>query len=102
MKEQELHNRVAQTLQEFESMENIQPSGEWNDSLMQKLAGAKQNSTTTFYLPKYAVVILFLVMANIGFVFKTVMDDSQQTPGRDKELQVISKELLINPGSINN
>ena len=102
MQEQELNNRVSQTLQEFESIENIQPSAEWNDSLMQRLSVAKQNSTTTFYLPKYAVVIAFVVMANIGFVFKTMMNDSQQTPSRDKELQVISKELLINPGSINN
>ena len=102
MKEQELNNRVSQTLEEFESMESIQPTSEWNDSLMQKLSVAKQNSIAGFSLSKYAVVMLFVVIANIGFVFKTVINDSQQTPNRDKELQVIVKELLINPGSINN
>ena len=102
MKEQELNNRVSQTLQEFESIENIQPSSEWNDLLMQKLSLAKPNSLAKFSSPKFAVLILFVVMANIGFVFKTVMHDTQQTPNRDKELQVISNELLINPSSINN
>ena len=102
MKEQELNNKVSQTLQEFESMENIQPSAEWNNSLMQKLSVAKPNSIAGFSSSKFAVLMLFVVMANIGFVFKTVMNDSQQTPNRDKELQVISKELLINPISINN
>lgn len=102
MKEQELNTRVSQTLQEFESMENIQPSAEWNDSLMQKLSVAKPNSIATFSSSKYAVVMLFVVMANIGFVFTAVMNDSPQAPNRDKELQTISKELLSNPSSINN
>lgn len=102
MKEKKFNSSISQTLQEFESMENIQPSTEWHNSLMQKLSVAKPNSISRFSSPKFAVVILFLVMANIGFVFTTVMNVSQQTPRRVKDLQVISKELLINPGSINN
>lgn len=91
MKEQELNSRVSQTLREFESMENIQPSTEWNDLLMQKLSVAKPNSIARFSSSKFAVLILFFVMENIGFVFKTVMNDSQQTPSRDEVLQLISK-----------
>ncbi len=102
MQEQELNNRVSQTLQEFESMENIQPSSEWNDSLMQKLSVAKPNSIARFSSSKYALLMLLVVIANIGFIFKTTMNESQQTPSREKELQVISKELLSNSSSINN
>ena len=102
MQEQKLNNRVSQTLQEFESMENIQPSVEWNDSLMQRLSVAKQNSTTTFNSLKYVVVILFVVMANIGFALKVIRNNSEQTSDRAKELQLISKELLSNPTSVNN
>ena len=102
MKKQELENRVSQVLHEFDSLENLQPSTEWNDSLMQKLSVTKPNSIALYSTSKLAILILFVVMANVGFIFKTVMNDSQQIPSRANELQVISKELLINSSSINN
>ncbi len=102
MKKQELENRVSQALHEFYSMENLQPSDEWKDSLMQKLSVAKPNSIVTYSTSKLAIIILFIIMANVGFVFRTIMKDSQQIPRRANELQVISKELLINSSTINN
>ena len=102
MKKQELNNKVSQALHEFDSMKNLQPSAEWNDSLMQKLSVAKPNSITTHSTSKVVILILFIVLANVGFVFKTVMNDSQQIPRRANELQVISKELLINSSSSTN
>lgn len=102
MKKQELNNRVNQALHEFDSMENLQPSAEWNDSLIQKLSVAKPNLITTYSTSKVVLLLLFVVMANVGFVFKTVMNDTHQIPSRAYELHVISKELLINSSSFNN
>ena len=70
MKKQELENRVSQVLHEFDSLENLQPSTEWNDSLMQKLSVTKPNSIALYSTSKLAILILFVVMANVGFIFK--------------------------------
>ncbi len=102
MKKQELNNRASRALHEFDSMENLQPSAEWHDSLMEKLAVVKPNSIATYSSSKLAILIFFVLMTNIGFVFKTVRNDSQQIPRRANELQLISKELLINSSPINN
>ena len=100
--QQELHNRVTQTLLEFESMENIQPSAEWNDSLTQRLSATKQNSTPKSSSTNFALMMLFMILVNIGFIFKTMINDSLQISNRNKELQVVSKELLFNPTPLDN
>ena len=44
MKKSELNNKVLQKMNDFESLEDIQPSTCWHQSLMGKLASAKPYS----------------------------------------------------------
>jgi hypothetical protein len=102
MKEQELRNRILQKLNEFETLENIQPSEKWNLSLMQKIEFARSNPIKGLSAGKFVVAALFLLLVNLGFILNTVIHDSKQPLQHDRELQIVSKEFLINPVSINN
>jgi hypothetical protein len=102
MKESALSNKVLQKLKEFETIENLQPSADWTQSLMNKLDSAKPYPTSGFSATKFTVVLLFIILVNIGFILNAMIRDSHQSLYRDKELLVISNELLINPISINN
>jgi hypothetical protein len=102
MKESELSNKIIQRLNEFETLEYLNPSANWNQSLMNKLTSAKLKATSKISTNKPFIMVLFIVLINIGFILNEVIGDSRQAKYRDKELQVISKELLINPVSINN
>lgn len=102
MKDPELHKKVLQTLNEFETMENIQQSEEWNKSLMERLATVKADSPSVFSYVKYTIAALLVILINIGFILTAINNDPHQTLQKDIELQIISKELLINSNSVNN
>lgn len=102
MKEPEFKNKVSQKLGEFESLENIQPSADWNSSLMSRLDSAKTDSSLTFSAIKFVIIALLIVLINVGFILNALINDPQKTNQRNSDLQTISKELLINPNSINN
>ena len=96
-----LNNEVLKSLNEFDTLGTIQPSAQWNESLMEKLATSKPSSSV---LPKtkFTVIVLLIVLFNIGFILKVMINNSGKTQNRNSELSVISKELLINPITINN
>lgn len=99
MKESEINNSALQLLNEFETQENIQPSDDWNQSLMNKLATAKPHSNIKFSINKFVVITLLIVLINIGFFLNIIIHDPLQNVSRNKELQIVSKELLINQPS---
>jgi hypothetical protein len=102
MKKQELNNKVLQTLQEFESIPSLQPTEAWEQDLMSKIDTAKLHHASPISKTKIIVVILFIAAINIGFLLSAVVHHSHQTLSRNSDLQVISKEFLINPTSLNN
>jgi hypothetical protein len=102
MKESAFSDKVIHKLNEFEMMENIQPSAGWNESLMNKIASAKSGSPSNLPSAGFAIPVLFIVLVNIVLFLNTIITNSYQGSYKDKELQVISEELLINPISIKN
>jgi hypothetical protein len=100
MKTQTKDDRVLQKLNEFETIESIQPSSEWNRSLMEKLDTVKPFKSKGYSSVGIAVIVIFVVVINLGFLLKSLMDNTEKSQQRDADLKVISKELLIN--SINN
>jgi hypothetical protein len=102
MKEPKLNTDVQHALEKFEMLENIQPSANWNQSLMDRIATKNSSSSLKSSTTKYVVLVLLIVLANVGFALTSMMHRSRQSSPRSKELQLISKELLINPTSLNN
>ena len=102
MKKSEINNKVQQALEEFETIENIQPSTGWELSLMEKVSSKNLRPTSTFSKTKIVGVVIFFALINVGFFLSMMLHNTQQGLGRNRELQLISKELLINPTSLNN
>lgn len=101
MKDQEISSRVQQKLDEFERMDKIYPSADWNSSLMGKISSANQYSPVKFSTIRMNVLLLILILINVGFLLTTLAADSLKDRNRATDLRVISHELLINPVSIN-
>jgi|MudIll2142460700_1097286.scaffolds.fasta_scaffold396590_2 hypothetical protein len=101
MKDSPIEQKVLQKLKEFESLGNIQTPEGWNQSLMNRLGSVKPFSATIIPSARFAFAVLFLILINIGFVLTGMIRNSSQTLHRDRDLGVISVELLSNPVSIN-
>ncbi|MBI3233351.1 MAG: hypothetical protein HYZ42_04815 [Bacteroidetes bacterium] len=105
------NNPVSQKLKDFDELELIVPSSEWNQLLLNKLAGVKQHSHSAFLTTKMIVAVTLIIIVNIGFIVKitnsrdqqiqTKQSISYQSNNRDTDLQMLSKELLINSISTN-
>jgi len=103
MKESDFHNQISETLAGFDTLEYIEPSQAWEQTLMKRVSAKKSSSTSLLLKNKYVLVILFVALVNVGFILSTMLSsNSKQTVQRSNDLRTISKEFLINPSSINN
>jgi hypothetical protein len=102
MEEYQLNRIVTHKLNEFDSLGNILPSEEWNRSLMKRISEQNPSATSRISSAKFGFAVLFIILVNVGFFLNSIIRDSHLTNGRDKALMIISKELLVNPASINN
>lgn len=96
MKTQTKDERVLQKLDEFDAIETIHPTAEWNNSLMNKLSSSKRNKRNGNSPVGIAIIVIFIVVINIGFLIKSLIDNTDNSQQRDMDYQVISKELFIN------
>lgn len=81
-------------LQEFEKIENILPSENWDFIFEQKLSQTKKSKINK--TSKFNVAILFLVFLNVGFIMNSLLTDITKTGvSRPDNLKSIANELLI-------
>jgi hypothetical protein len=99
MKEVVLNNKAQQSLRDFESLEDIQPSPEWTRSMLDRLGNSVRQPKKSYPVAGIALVMIFFILANIGFVL-SVISDGTKSFNRENDLRAISKEFLINPTSI--
>ena len=99
MKQPILTNKAEEALHEFESLENIHPSLDWNEKLMNKLQMQRPKSS---FVPfnTFTAVIGVVVLLNVSLVFASILGDDQSVE-RESNLKVISSELLSSPVSQN-
>ena len=98
MENEELNNRIQESLQQFEGLENISPSNEWNESLRKKLTRTKSKTTSSTLV----ISVALLCILNLGFAFTMLMKNNPVTNERDENLKLVSQELFINPITTNN
>jgi hypothetical protein len=98
----EVHNRIADMLREFDTLEEIHPSARWNQSLHDKLSVSKSGYRVRKPNQLLVAMIIIVIMLNAGFILKTMTAESGRPAHRSIDLQVISNELLFNPVSENN
>jgi hypothetical protein len=102
MKDPEINFRVQQKLEEFEQMDRIYPSVDWNSTLMERINSVPQHSPAKYSIVRVNMLFLILILINVGFILTTLVNGTVKESNRIKDLQVVSHELLINPFSINN
>ncbi len=96
MKESEVKNSVSDALTLFENLGEIEATHQWQQALMDRITTAKSVSSVGFPKKSFTVVMLFVLVINISFILNSVFKTSTKSSLHKSELQLISKELLIN------
>lgn len=102
MTDPDMNDLVLKKLNEFESLESIRPSAGWNESLVKKLDSARAHSISAHSFSGFTFAVILAVLINLGFILNSIIHNSDKSLYKDKEFQVISEELLINPISYKN
>lgn len=101
MKPEDTKNKVAQMLHDFEALEPLESSNQWEQELFLKLSAAgRHNGPQLEGLKTIAIIIIFLFINGLAF-FQSNHSDSLQTSERHALLQDISEQLLINSTASN-
>jgi hypothetical protein len=101
MEASKLNHKASKMLDAFEHLDPIEPSEEWKQSLLHKLADTKPIPEATFSPMPYTAVFLFFILLNSAFVFSLMKKETPQYNNRVARLETISKELLMNSSSNN-
>ena len=85
---------INKILHEFEYIENISPSENWDFVFQNKLDSVRLSKSST--ITKINGLMIILVFVNIGFIWNIIASDSSEViTNRASNLQTISNELLI-------
>ncbi len=102
MKNSLLENKVNQTIREFDNLENIEPSSDWNQTLMERIASEQSNNSSEFSGVRFNVLVLLLILINITFFIGFSNNNNfEQKSIHNEDLRSISKELLSISNSLN-
>lgn len=93
MKSNALNEKALKKLHEFETLENIHPSSDWDTELQLKLQ--LNSSIKTNVISQYTVILVCIVLLNCGLLLFSVFNKQKQTISRTTNLELISNELLI-------
>lgn len=85
---------INKIIEEFESIENISPSENWDLIFQNKLDVARISKTPA--ISKFNIMMLILVFVNIGFIINSFRSQNTKTiDEKSANYQTISDELLI-------
>ena len=80
--------------QQFDSIEDITPSKNWDLNFQNKLNNARENKSNS--VSKFNFIILVLIFVNVGFIVNSLKtENTKTTVSRNDNLKIISEELLI-------
>lgn len=99
MDDKTLYDKVGKLLTAFETLEPIQPSAEWEQSLLSKVNQGRNKKSGLINRVGVAVVVLLVI--NVTLVVKMMQPVHESTIHQDPSFQVISNALFINPLPVN-
>ena len=97
MKEKNINSLVERKLEEFGSSGGLDVTAEWKRSLQLRLGRKEKNKFDSGFVPKLIITALIIVILNIGFLLRYSSKTAQQDSDRQNDLNIILKELLVNP-----
>jgi hypothetical protein len=99
MEDPKINEIISKTLNEFDLMEQLQPSAGWNESLMDRLGRSAPVSSSR--MPRAAIVaVMVMIVLNLAIFISQLKTSRGGPDGRDAEYRIISHELLSNPVSL--
>ena len=79
---------------QFDLIENISPSENWDSAFQNKLNIARMSKSST--ITQFNALILMLLLVNIGFIWNSLKTENTKTDvSRKDTCKIISDELLI-------
>lgn len=79
---------------QFDLIENISPSENWDSAFQNKLNMARMSKSST--ITQFNAMILMLLLVNIGFIWNSLKTENTKTViSRKDTCKIISEELLI-------
>lgn len=91
MKREDIAHKL---LQDFDAIENITASDNWNIIFQNKLDASRKSKHKL--VTKFNIMIMALVFINIGFLWNSLkVENSKAIVDRGSKFEIISKELLI-------
>jgi hypothetical protein len=101
MEAPEFNKKATEMLEAFAYLDPIEPSEDWQQSLLLKLADTKPAPEASFSPMSYTAVMFFFILLNCVFVFSLMKKETPQYNNRVARLETISQELLMNSSSNN-
>jgi hypothetical protein len=93
MKNLQINNKVQQKLHEFEVMETISDSDNWDAQLNNKLYS--KQTVKSHYSKNYGLALAALTLLNIGIMTYSFVGKSEKKETLEADFQLVSNELLI-------
>ena len=93
MNRNKLNENIMDKLYEFETLENIYPSLNWETKLESKL-NLKSNKKSNL-INKYNLILVSIGMINASIIVFSLLNESKKVSTRTRNFEIISKELLI-------
>lgn len=85
---------MTKIMQQFDLIENISPSENWDSAFQNKLNKARMSKSST--ITQFNTLILMLLLVNIGFIWNSLKTENTKTViSRKDTCKIISEELLI-------
>ncbi|MBC7523311.1 MAG: hypothetical protein H7239_02585 [Flavobacterium sp.] len=89
MNTQDMNN----VLQNFDLLENIESSKNWEVNFQKKLDNAQFSKSNS--VSKFNLVVLVLIVINVGFVWNSLKTDDAKSDNKAIKYKTIANELLI-------
>jgi hypothetical protein len=80
-------------IENFDVLENIEPSENWEINFQNKLVNARYSKSSS--VSKFNLIVLVLILVNAGFVWNSLKSDNSKSDDKDTEYKTIANELLI-------
>lgn len=89
MNTQDMNN----VMQQFDSIETIFPSENWEIHFQNKLENARFSKSNS--VSKFNLIVLVLIVINAGFIWNSLKTDNTKTDDKGSKYKTIANELLI-------
>ena len=84
---------MTKILQNFDVLENIEASENWEVNFQNKLDNARYSKSNS--VSKFNMIVLVLILINAGFVWNSLKLNNTKTDDKDTKYKTIANELLI-------